>query len=174
MKTHWKKLRNPDYLGAYSFDDGTDKILTIKAIAPETVTTADGSEQCTVARWAENEKPLILNVTNQKLMQKLFGTPYIEEWVGRQVTLFATKVKAFGEMTEAVRVRPFLPKPISTCADCKGEVKPAHGMTATRVAEYTTKTYGTKLCADCATKRKQAETAPTETEPTNTEEDTTK
>ena len=55
MKTHWKKLRNPDYLGAYSFDDGTDKILTIKAIAPETVTTADGSEQCTVARWAENE-----------------------------------------------------------------------------------------------------------------------
>lgn len=31
MKTHWKKLTNPDYLGAYSLDDPSKTIiLTVK------------------------------------------------------------------------------------------------------------------------------------------------
>ena len=34
-ETHWKRLINPDYLGAYSLDPGKDKILTIKAVKLE-------------------------------------------------------------------------------------------------------------------------------------------
>lgn len=34
-KTHWKKLTNPNYLGAYSIDDGKDIVLTIKNVANE-------------------------------------------------------------------------------------------------------------------------------------------
>ena len=43
-KTHWKKLHNPDYLGAYSLDPGKDKILTIKDVRNEIITGADGKK----------------------------------------------------------------------------------------------------------------------------------
>ena len=32
-KTHWKKLTNPDYLGAYALEDGEDMIVTIKNVS---------------------------------------------------------------------------------------------------------------------------------------------
>lgn len=173
MKTHWKKLRNPDYLGAYSFDEGPDgktqdKILTIKSVANETVTGPEGSETCMVMRFAEPEKPLIVNATNAKQIQKLLKTPYVEEWAGHRIQLFATQVKAFGEMTEAVRIRPYLPKTpeVIKCADCQADIAPAHGMTADGLASYTKKKYGRQLCAECATKAAQptahAETPPPE------------
>ena len=30
--THWKKLSNPNYLGAYSIEDNKDLILTISKV----------------------------------------------------------------------------------------------------------------------------------------------
>ncbi len=158
MKTHWKKLRNPDYLGAYSFDEGQDKILTIKSVAVEVVKTAEGAEDCTIVRWVENEKPMILNVTNAKMIQKLLKTSYIEDWAGRQIQLYAAQVKAFGEMTDAVRVRAYLPAAVK-CTDCKADIKAAAGKTAAWLAGYTLDKYGRKLCAECATKA----ATPTET-----------
>ena len=167
MKTHWKKLRNPDYLGAYSFDEAPDgktldKILTIKSVANETVTGPEGSETCMVMRWAEQEKPLIVNATNAKQIQKLLKTPYIEEWAGHKIQLFATQVKAFGEMTEAVRVRPYLPKAHEApkCSDCQAEILATGTRTAAWVAEYTRGKYGRPLCAECATKAAQPAAAP--------------
>ena len=37
MPTHWKKLTNPNYLGAYSIENGQDLILTIKYVQEEKV-----------------------------------------------------------------------------------------------------------------------------------------
>ena len=72
--THWKKLTNPNYLGAYSFSEGEEKILTIKEVKTELVKGEDGKdEQCTIAYFAENEKPMILNKTNCKIIQKLYA-----------------------------------------------------------------------------------------------------
>ena len=34
-KTHWKKLTNPDYLGAYAFEPKQEFIATIKYVAVE-------------------------------------------------------------------------------------------------------------------------------------------
>ena len=46
--THWKKLTNPDYLGAYSIEDGKDLILTIAYVRQEKVIGTDGKkEDCT-------------------------------------------------------------------------------------------------------------------------------
>ena len=28
-KTHWRKMTNPNYMGAYSLDEGRDVVLTI-------------------------------------------------------------------------------------------------------------------------------------------------
>lgn len=106
-KTHWKKLTNPDYLGAYSLDEGKDLILTIKEVRREMVTGADGKkEECTVAHFVQKAKPMILNVTNCKAITKAYDTPYIEEWAGVSVRIYVAKVKAFGETVEALRIKP--------------------------------------------------------------------
>ena len=158
--THWKKLTNPDYLGAYSFEPKEEKILTISQVKQEIVTGADGKkEQCTVAHFAENEKPLILNVTNCKTISKLYNTPFIEEWNSKRIQLYVTQVKAFGEVVDAVRIRTKIPADTSekyVCADCGNEIKPAMGKTAQWLKEYTQNNYGRALCTACATKAKKA------------------
>ncbi len=158
QKTHWKKLTNPDYLGTYAFDVGVDKVLTVKSVANEVVTGADGKkETCVVMRFTEPEKPFILNTTNSKTIQKIYHTPYIEEWSGKKVQLFVQNdVKAFGEVVDAVRIRPYVPKDSPTCEDCGQDIKPASGRTALYLAQYTKGKYGRCLCASCATKANAA------------------
>lgn len=106
-KTHWKKLVNPDYIGAYCIEaDTTVKILSV---AREIVKGEGGkSEECTVLRL-EGQKPFICNRTNAKTITKLYGSPYIEDWVGKLITLFPTTTKVAGETVECLRIRPTAP-----------------------------------------------------------------
>lgn len=115
-KTHWKKLVNPDYLGAYSLQPGEEKILTISKVVREKVTGTGGKKQeCTVLHFIEQEKPMILNRLNSKVITKIYDTPYIEDWAGKKIKICADKVDAFGEQVEALRIRPELPQlPILT------------------------------------------------------------
>jgi len=105
-KTHWKKLDNPNYLGAYSLLDGVTQELTatIEKVVIEEVKSDRGAEPCKVA-YLKGQKPLILNTTNCKIITKLFDTPFIEEWAGRDITLHVEKIKAFGETMAALRVK---------------------------------------------------------------------
>lgn len=110
--THWKKLVNPDYLGAYALEPGKDLTLTIKSAGIEEITGKDGKKEMkTVVRFQESGiKPLILNRTNAKMITKLHKTPFIEQWAGKRITLYAQAGKWFGEEQEALRVRDFLPQ----------------------------------------------------------------
>lgn len=104
-KTHWKMLINPDYIGAYALPNGQDMTVTIQRVGREMVTSTGGKkEECTVARLV-GQKPLILNVTNQKTIARLYG-PYVEDWSGKPITLFASTTKLAGEMVECIRIRP--------------------------------------------------------------------
>lgn len=88
MPTHWKKLTNPNYLGAYSIENGQDLILTIKYVQEEKVICPDGKkDDCVVCHFSENVKPMILNATNMKTITKLYKTPYIEEWTGKKIQI---------------------------------------------------------------------------------------
>lgn len=104
-KTHWKLLINPDYLGAYSLPNGEDATVTIDFVQTEEITGSQGKkEHCTVAHLV-NQKPMILNVTNSKSIAKLYG-PFIEDWAGKKITLFATTTKLAGDVVECLRIRP--------------------------------------------------------------------
>ena len=104
-KTHYKRLMNPDYIGAYSLDPGQDMTVTISHVVREQVTGTGGKkEECTVA-YLKGQKPFILNATNSKSIAKLYG-PFIEDWAGRPITLFATTTKLAGEQVECLRIRP--------------------------------------------------------------------
>ena len=157
--THWKKLMNPDYLGGYALITGQDLIATIKSVGNEEVTGTDGKKGiCSVIHFVEPDiKPMILNATNNKTIAKLFKTPYIEQWSGRKIQIYTEKVKAFGEVWDALRIRPFLPvEKTLVCADC-GSVIEAFGKTSAEVvAKHTLNTYGRMLCSACATKVAEA------------------
>lgn len=157
-KTHWKKYNNPDYLGSYAFQPGEEKTVTIQEVKRELVfnPSNSGKEECTVAHFVEDVKPLILNVTNCKTISKVWGTPYIEDWAGRKITLKVKKITAFGEMVDAVRVsneRPAEEKII--CEECGQEIKAIPGRTAAAIAQAAQAMYGKKLCINCVKKAKE-------------------
>lgn len=104
-KTHWKRLMNPDYIGAYWLPPGEDVTVTIDHVVREMITGTGGKkEECTVAHL-KGVKPFILNATNCKTIAKLYGT-YIEDWAGKPITLYATTTKMGGETVECLRIRP--------------------------------------------------------------------
>lgn len=104
-KTHWKRLINPDFIGAYSLPEGEDLTVVIDHVRLQEITGSGGKkEDCTVAHL-QNQKPLILNVTNSKTIAKLYG-PYIEDWAGKRITLFASTTRMAGETVECLRIRP--------------------------------------------------------------------
>ena len=154
-KTHWKKLTNPNYLGAYAFDEGKDMILTVASVGNELVTGDGGrKEECTICHFVENVKPLILNKTNMKSIQKALGTPYIEEWAGHKIQIYVDpKVKFGKEITGGLRVRNYAPSTQKIiCQSCGGKIQPRGKSTAEQIAAYTAQKYGQALCAACATK----------------------
>ena len=109
---HWKKTTNPNYLGAYAFEDGKDMIVKVADVGEEEVTGKNGAmETCMVMHFVGDTKPLILNKTNMKRIEKALGTPYLDEWVDKKIQLYVEKnVPAFGSITDAVRVREFAPQ----------------------------------------------------------------
>lgn len=110
-KTHWKTLVNPNYIGAYCMPtDGSNIVLTIKNVVREIVTGEAGKkEECTVAYFTEDSKPMILNRTNCKAITAAYKTPYIEEWSGCKVEITVANVKVGGETVEALRILPKIP-----------------------------------------------------------------
>lgn len=159
--THWKKLTNPDYLGAYALEPGQELIVTIRSVGTEQVIGTDGKkEECTVAHFSERGvKPLILNATNCKTITKLTGSPYIENWAGVRIQIYVDKVKAFGEIVEALRIRSTKPKDpaqVPPCEICGNPLASAWGKTPAQLAEFTKANTGKVLCAACA-KRFKAE-----------------
>ena len=105
-KTHWKQLINPDYLGAYSLPNGQDMTVQIEEVKRLMVKGAGGREdECTVAMIKDN-KPFILNSTNSRMIQTIYGTPYVEEWKGKEITLYAAITSLKGETVECLRIRP--------------------------------------------------------------------
>ena len=168
---HWKKLTNPDFIGSYAFDHGEEKTATIKDVKQELVVGADGKkETCTVVHFAENLKPLILNRTNAKTITKLYGTGFIDEWVGKKITMTVRNVRAFGETVEAIRIKPEVPKdkkvePIK-CTDCGKTIQAVGTYSAESIAQINKTRFGRVLCAECSKKLSElkAETKPQEPE----------
>jgi hypothetical protein len=111
---HWKKLVNPDYLGAYSLEqNGTyqNLIVTIESVSVQQVPDAKGDKSDCVVAILKGEKPLILNKTNLKAIEKVMRTPDVNQWQNKKIELTVQRVRAFGETVDALRVVPKAPAP---------------------------------------------------------------
>jgi len=110
MKTHWRKLKDTNYLGSWDIVD-KELILTIADIQSKNVQSPDGkTEELPVMTFKEDYKPMILNATNFKAIQKAYNSPYVEDWIGKKIAIYITTVKAFGSVVDALRIKPSAPK----------------------------------------------------------------
>lgn len=157
--------RHPDFMGAIDLTDcpNGEVTLTIASITEKKVANGRGeSTNESVCAWQEKGwMPMILNVTNKKVLVKLYKTKDTTKLVGKRVTIYAEHGRWFGKEGDALRIRPVIPtapkqsapaKDAPKCAECGKLIAPASGMSAEQVAAYTAKKYGKALCAECATK----------------------
>jgi hypothetical protein len=110
-ETHWKINFDYRYTGAYELKEGEEKILTIQRVCKEEIMDTTGAKQmCLVAYFKEANKPMVLNKTNCKTIEKLYS-PYIENWLNKRVIVSSQKVKAFGDTIDALRIKRRIPEP---------------------------------------------------------------
>jgi len=110
-KTHWKKAFKSDYLSSSDIDN-EDLILTIKFVKFQECKTANGKKMCNVAHFSDvNIKPMILNVTNSKVLKKFSGNKtHLEDWTNLKVSIYVDKNVRFGnENVEGLRFRATRP-----------------------------------------------------------------
>lgn len=153
--------KNPNYLGSWDLDDLPGRILTvtIKRIVDEEVVNGGKKEVCTACYFEEDYKPMILNITNKKTLCKLYKTKQTERLCGKKITIGVEKVKAFGDIYDALRIKPKVVENKSiACDGCGNNISPAYNMSSEELAAYTQNKFGRKLCAVCAKKESESKT----------------
>lgn len=111
---HWKNFLDKDYLGSHNLEKGEEMLLTIERFeGEEMVQKVDGKKDEKVAKqvlyFREDVPKMIVNITNASMIANLYGS-HPEQWIGKQIQVYATPVKAFGKLQDALRVRDFIPK----------------------------------------------------------------
>lgn len=111
LNRHWKNFLDKNYLGSHNLEKGEEMLLTIEKFeGEEAVKNADGKESLKqVLYFKENVPKMIMNITNGNTISSLYG-PHPDQWIGKQVQLYAASVKAFGKQQDALRIRDFVPK----------------------------------------------------------------
>lgn len=99
--------------------NGRPYTLTIKTVTLEDMVTHENKKvQKPVCWFFEAQKGFVMNVTNAHIIVALYGDS-TEAWEGKRITIYPTKVKAFGSYQDAIRVReeiPAQPKPAAQAA----------------------------------------------------------
>ncbi len=173
-----RKFFDSPYMGAYSINDGAEPIVTISDVMQGKITLEGGrKEDHVLLYFAEKSvqgmsevKPLVLNATNQKTLEKLYGKG-ADVLRGKMVKFYVDPaVRAIGGgTTEGVRIRPTVPRVAATgptkCTVCEKEITAAGNMNAAQIVEYSRRRFGGEMCADCMRKaQEQAEAAKVEEE----------
>lgn len=112
------------WLAATDLPDG-DCVLTIDHLEMVTVKNqqTQRDEEKPALHFREDVKPMLVNTTNWKQIEKATGHDDSDDWAGKKIILFATEVEAFGEMRLAIRVRSHAPKQVA--APAKPAARPA-------------------------------------------------
>lgn len=116
-KTHYRKVFDSPYLSAADIVEPV--VLTIRCVQVEADKTKKTKDKMNTAYFAEREirageplKPMILNATNSKMVAKITGSPFLEDWNGVTVEIYVDHNVRFGrETVEGLRIRPAAIRP---------------------------------------------------------------
>lgn len=93
--------------------NGKPVTLTIARLVVEKMGHGSEQESKPVLYFQKATKGLVLNRTNAMIIAGLYGNES-DDWGGQRITIYPTKVRAFGTMQDAIRVKeeiPAQPKP---------------------------------------------------------------
>jgi hypothetical protein len=95
--------------------NGKTVTLTIARLVVEKLGHGAEEEKKPVLYFEKATKGLVLNRTNAMIIGALYGEE-TDDWTGKRISIYPTKVRAFGSMQDAIRVReeiPAQPKPVA-------------------------------------------------------------
>lgn len=109
-KTHFKKAFNSPYLSSADIEEPIE--VTVSQAVIEGDKTKRSKDLFNTIYFVEKEirqgealKPMILNVTNCKMMKKITGSGYINDWEGARIRIYVDpNVRNRGEMVEGLRI----------------------------------------------------------------------
>jgi len=126
---HWKELfaSKNKLLGGHNLHEDEEICATIDHVGVERVFEKEtNSEKDLVVLKFQGGKipPMALNVTNSETIALMHGNTH-KKWIGKKVLIHTAKIKAFGKMHDALRIRPKVPRDedftpyIDQLIDCK-------------------------------------------------------
>ena len=83
--------------------------MRIKSATEEVVGTGDDKEHKLVVWFTNDERGLVLNRTNNRVLRGAFGD-VVDSWAGKIIVVFPTTVDFRGKLVPALRVRIPPPK----------------------------------------------------------------
>lgn len=133
VNRHWKNFLDKDYLGSHNLEKGEEMLLTIEKFeGEEMVQKVGGKTDEKVAKqvlyFKEEVPKMIMNITNGNTIAQLYGS-HPEQWIGKQIQVYAASVKAFGKTQDALRIRDFVPKINVNVAAYAAKLAPAKTLT---------------------------------------------
>jgi hypothetical protein len=93
--------------------NGKTITLTIAKLVVEELGHGNEKERKPVLYFQKATKGLVLNRTNAMTIASLYGDES-DDWPGKRISIYPTRVRAFGSMQDTIRVReeiPAEPKP---------------------------------------------------------------
>lgn len=115
-KTHYRKVFKSDHLGVADLEDLIEAnrplVFTIAQVKQEYgVKVAGRKGDHNIAYFKESIKPLVVNATNSKVLKKLTGSAFVEDWENVCVQLYIDPTaKLAGETVGGVRINPEPPR----------------------------------------------------------------
>lgn len=99
--------------------NGKTVTLTIAKLVIEEMGHGAEKERKPVLYFQKATKGLVLNRTNAMTVVALYGDES-DDWVGKRISIYPTRIRAFGAMQETIRIReeiPAEPRPTTVAAE---------------------------------------------------------
>jgi hypothetical protein len=104
--TNWRKLLRTKYLSGEELPDGDLEVVIEKWEAEPVFNKAVQEEVKEVVLYFKGaSKGYILTKRQARNINKVLGTPYVKEWVGKKITIYGKKEKFFGEWMRVLNVK---------------------------------------------------------------------
>jgi hypothetical protein len=118
-KNHYRKVFKSDHLSSYDLEDfieeGRPLEFTVKHVIQEIGVRVAGKKiDANIGYFVEPIKPIVLNATNSKILSKLAGSNFVQDWNNIPIEVYIKKGISFGKETvQGVRIKEEMPKLIT-------------------------------------------------------------
>lgn len=111
QKKAWndKDVLNPRFLGSWDILNGSLIVKIIEAKTEEVDNYRTNKKENKLVIYLVNQKPLVCNITNAKAISKALKSKFLDDWKGKNIEITTKRIRAFGEDTEALRVKDIAP-----------------------------------------------------------------